>query len=74
MEPMDSAVDAGRQDASVAASAAATAAAAVALQVLAAQPPTDTGQCRCIYGKMNTSEHRRNSHCMMLMCVVHAAV
>ena len=52
MEAMDSAIDAGRQDASPAAAAAATATAAVALQVLATQPPADTGQCRCIDGNM----------------------
>lgn len=46
MEVMDSVVDAGRQDAADAASGATTAAAAAALQVLAAQPPADTGQYR----------------------------
>jgi hypothetical protein len=58
MEPMDSTVDSSVHDVSVAASTAATAAAAAALQVLATQPPADTGQCRCTYGNMNTSEHR----------------
>ena len=58
MEAMDSAVDAGRQDVSVAASAAATAAAAATLQVLATQPPAGTGQCRYIYGNMPTVAHR----------------
>ena len=52
MEAMDSTVDAGTQEDVDATSTAATAAAAAALQVLATQPPTDSGQCRCIYGNM----------------------
>ena len=52
MEAMDSTVDAGTQEDVDATSTAATAAAAATLQVLATQPPTDSGQCRCIYGNM----------------------
>jgi hypothetical protein len=54
MEAMNSVVDAGRQDTSAAASAVDIAVAAAALQVLAAQPPADTGQCRQRNGYLGT--------------------
>jgi hypothetical protein len=54
MEPVDCAIDASMQDPP----ATSDAVAAAALQVLAAQPTTDTGQFRCIYRIMPTLAHR----------------
>ena len=74
IEHMSSAIDYSLQYASAAATAAAIATAAAALEVLATQPQADQGQRRCTYECLCTSVYHRNSHYMVLLCPVYAAV